>query len=47
MLPVPVMLWDPEREDEVYKQVLANWLSGQGPYQAMDAALEKNPHCPY
>eukprot|EP00092_Neocalanus_flemingeri_P000786 GFUD01000837.1.p1 GENE.GFUD01000837.1~~GFUD01000837.1.p1 ORF type:complete len:375 (+),score=79.15 GFUD01000837.1:235-1359(+) len=32
---------------ELYKNVVRNWLTGEGPYQAMDMPLEKNPKCPY
>jgi len=32
---------------ELYKNIVNNWLTGQGPYQAMDLPLEKNPKCPY
>jgi len=30
---------------EVLKNVIRNWLTGEGPYQAMDMPLEMNPKC--
>ena len=31
----------------LYKNIVHNWLAGEGPYQAMDMPLQKNPKCPY
>ena len=28
---------------ELYKNIVKNWLTGDGPYQAMDLPLQKNP----
>ena len=36
-----------EEGSVLYKDIIANWLTGQGPYQAMDMPLQKNPKCPY
>ena len=34
-------------ETELLKNIIKNWLVDDGPYQAMDMPLEKNPKCPY
>ena len=31
---------------EVLRNIIKNWLSGDGNHQAMDMPLEKNPKCP-
>jgi len=36
-----------EEGSVLYKDIISNWLTGQGPYQAMDMPLQKNPKCPY
>eukprot|EP00091_Calanus_sinicus_P001600 TRINITY_DN11616_c0_g1_i3.p1 TRINITY_DN11616_c0_g1~~TRINITY_DN11616_c0_g1_i3.p1 ORF type:complete len:239 (-),score=57.57 TRINITY_DN11616_c0_g1_i3:81-797(-) len=32
---------------ELLKNIVRNWLTGDGPYQAMDLPLQKNPKCPH
>eukprot|EP00090_Calanus_glacialis_P000971 TRINITY_DN10700_c0_g1_i1.p1 TRINITY_DN10700_c0_g1~~TRINITY_DN10700_c0_g1_i1.p1 ORF type:complete len:379 (-),score=67.34 TRINITY_DN10700_c0_g1_i1:64-1200(-) len=34
------------QESLLYKNVISNWLTGDGPYQAMDSPTSLNPKCP-
>ena len=36
-----------EEGSELLKNIVRNWLTGDGPYQAMDLPLQKNPKCPF
>lgn len=44
---MPVPLVSQPGESLIFREVIRNWLTGEGPYQAMDLPLEKNPECPY
>ena len=41
-----VLLADGEGS-EVLRKVVQNWLTWEGPYQALDLPTEQNDKCPY